>query len=104
MHTISLQETLSSLTGKNYIPMPHILSWIMTGYYDIILGLIPLSLIGVTAALSAVGVSITAAIPVAATIPVALIGHALFVNSPVEDSRSTPESTESSATSFDPAD
>lgn len=76
----------------------------MTGYYDVILGLIPLSLVGVTAALSAVGFSVTAAVPVAATVPVALIGHALFVNGPVEDSQSSPDAVDSSAASFEPAD
>jgi hypothetical protein len=75
----------------------------MTGYYDIILGLIPLSLISVTSVLSAVGFSVTAAVPLAATIPVALIGHALFVNSPVDDTQSPTETVESS-TSFEPAD
>ncbi|USZ68593.1 hypothetical protein NGM10_02350 [Halorussus salilacus] len=77
----------------------------MTGYYDIILGLIPLSLIGITAVLSAAGISLTAAVPFAATVPVALIGHALFVNGPVDDITST-QSTQSSADSpsFEPAD
>jgi hypothetical protein len=84
--------------------MPHILSWIMTGYYDLILGLIPLSLIGVTAALSAVGFSLTSAVPLAAAVPVALIGHALFVNGPVEDTQSTTDSVDSSSASFEPAD
>ncbi|WP_128477973.1 hypothetical protein [Halorussus pelagicus] len=77
----------------------------MTGYYDFILGLIPLSLIGVTATLSVLGFSLTSAVPLAASIPVALIGHALFVNSPVEDTQSSPETVESSSsTSFEAAD
>ena len=76
----------------------------MTGYYDLILGLIPLSLIAVTGVLSAVGFSVTSAVPFAATIPVALIGHALFVNSPVDDTQSPTETVESSSNSFDPAD
>lgn len=77
----------------------------MTGYYDLILGLIPLSLIGVTAALSVVGFSVTSAVPLAATVPVALIGHALFVNSPVDDAQSPSDTVESSSSaSFDPAD
>ena len=76
----------------------------MTGYYDLILGLIPLSLIGVTAALSVVGFSITAAVPLAASIPVALIGHALFVNSPVDDTQSTTATADSSSATFEPAD
>jgi hypothetical protein len=75
----------------------------MTGYYDIVLGLIPLSLIAVTGVLSVVGFSVTSAVPLAATIPVALIGHALFVNSPVDDTQSPTETVESS-NSFDPAD
>ena len=61
----------------------------MTGYYDLILGLIPLALIGVTGAVSAAGLSLTAAVPVGATVSVLLIGHALFVNGPV----AAPEST-----------
>ncbi|WP_135826596.1 hypothetical protein [Halorussus ruber] len=75
----------------------------MTGYYDLILGLIPLSLIGVTGVLSLVGFSVTSAVPLAASIPVALIGHALFVNSPVDDTQSTTEAVDSS-NSFEPAD
>ncbi|SIR86858.1 hypothetical protein SAMN05421858_4189 [Haladaptatus litoreus] len=55
----------------------------MTGYYDLILGLIPLALIGVTGIVSAAGLSLTAAVPVGATVSVLLIGHALFVNGPV---------------------
>ena len=62
----------------------------MTGYYDLILGLIPLALIGVTGAVSAAGLSMTVAVPVGATVSVLFIGHALFVNGPVEI---PPEST-----------
>lgn len=76
----------------------------MTGYYDLILGLIPLSLISVTGILSLAGFSLTAAVPLAASIPVALIGHALFVNSPVNETPSSAEPVESSSNSFDPAD
>lgn len=76
----------------------------MTGYYDLILGLIPLSLIGVTGVLSVVGFSLTSAVPLAASISVAFIGHALFVNGPVESAQSTPDSVDSSSASFEPAD
>ena len=62
----------------------------MTGYYDLILGLIPLALIGVTGAVSAAGLSLAVAVPVGATVSVLLIGHALFVNGPVA---SAPEPT-----------
>jgi hypothetical protein len=77
----------------------------MTEYYDLILGLIPLSLIGVTATLSVLGFSITSAVPLAAGIPVALIGHVLFVNSPVDDTQSSSETVDSSSSSaYEPAD
>ena len=57
----------------------------MTGYYDYVLGAIPLALLGGTGLLSVVGVSLTTAIPLAATIAVLVIGHALFVNAPTDD-------------------
>lgn len=65
----------------------------MTGYYDIVLGLIPVALLGITAALTVVGLSLTTAVPLAATVSVGLIGHAMFVNAPVdptEDVQSSP--------------
>jgi len=55
----------------------------MTGYYDLVLGLIPVALLGLTAALTAAGLGLTTAVPIAASVPVALIGHAMFVNAPV---------------------
>ncbi len=61
----------------------------MTTYYDIILGLIPLALIGVAGTLSLAGFGLTTAVPIGALVAVALIGHALFVRSPV-DQPSTP--------------
>ena len=57
----------------------------MTGYYDLVLGLIPVALLGLTAALTAAGLGLTTAVPIAASVPVALIGHAMFVNAPVDD-------------------
>ncbi|WP_256300485.1 hypothetical protein [Haloarchaeobius salinus] len=57
----------------------------MTGYYDIVLGLIPVSFIGGTAALTTVAdMALSTAIPVAAVLSVLLIGHAMFVNAPVD--------------------
>ncbi len=56
----------------------------MTGYYDLVLGLIPLSLLGVSGALTVVGVEVTLAVMVAAAIAVAFMGHALFVRSPTD--------------------
>ena len=57
----------------------------MTGYYDYVLGAIPLALLGGTGLLSATGVSLSAAIPLAAVLAVLVIGHALFVNAPTDD-------------------
>lgn len=62
----------------------------MTGYYDLVLGLIPLALVGITAALVVVGdVGLTTAIPLASVVSVGLIGHAMFVRAPVDAPAST---------------
>ncbi|WP_227376138.1 hypothetical protein [Haladaptatus halobius] len=65
----------------------------MTGYYDLILGLIPLALIGVTGAFSVAGLTLTMAVPLGATASVLLIGHALFINGPVDESPQLQSST-----------
>ncbi len=67
----------------------------MAGYYDIVLGLIPVALLGITAALSVVGFTLTAAVPVSAAVAIGVIGHAMFVNAPIE----TVEDTHTPATS-----
>lgn len=56
----------------------------MTGYYDIVLGLIPLALAGITGVLTLVGFELTTAIPLASLVAVGLIGHAMFVRTPVD--------------------
>jgi hypothetical protein len=56
----------------------------MTGYYDIILGLIPLAMAGITATLFVTGFALTTAIPMASVVTVGLIGHAMFVRAPVD--------------------
>ncbi|OYR54103.1 hypothetical protein [Halorubrum halodurans] len=61
----------------------------MSRYYDYVLGLIPAALIGVTAFLNLVGLSLTAAVPVGAGIAVALMGHAMFVRAPLDDAART---------------
>ncbi|UPW00730.1 hypothetical protein M0R88_01180 [Halorussus gelatinilyticus] len=53
-------------------------------YYDLILGLIPLTLLGLTALLTTVGVGLTAAVPVAGAVSVGMIGHAMFVRTPTD--------------------
>ena len=57
----------------------------MTGYYDVVLGLIPLALLGIAGTLTVAGFELTTAVPLAAVVAVGLIGHALFVNGPVDD-------------------
>jgi len=56
----------------------------MTGYYDIVLGLIPLAMAGITGTLVLAGFALTTAIPLASVVAVGLIGHAMFVNAPVD--------------------
>lgn len=55
----------------------------MTGYYDYVLGLIPVAMLGITALLTFVGFSLSLAVPVGASVSALVIGHALFVNGPV---------------------
>jgi|AntRauTorckE6833_2_1112554.scaffolds.fasta_scaffold06465_4 hypothetical protein len=61
-------------------------NWSMTGYYDYVLGLIPAALIGVTALLNLVGLSLTAALPGGAIVAGVVMAHAMFVRNPVADS------------------
>jgi len=60
----------------------------MTGYYDYVLGLIPVSVVGISAVLLGAGLSFTVAVPVAMLAAIGLIGHAMFVNAPVDESAS----------------
>ena len=57
----------------------------MTGYYDYVLGLIPAALIGITAFLNLVGLSLTLSLPVGAAVAAGLMLHAMFVKGPVID-------------------
>lgn len=66
---------------------------IMTSYYDMILGLIPLALFGIAGTLTLLGIQLTLAVPMAALVAVGLIGHALFVNEPGESGSRTPTQT-----------
>jgi hypothetical protein len=63
----------------------------MTGYYDYVLGFIPFALLGITGALTVAGVGLTTAVPVAASVSALAIGHALFVNAPVDAPSPTTE-------------
>ncbi|MWV63953.1 hypothetical protein GRS48_03815 [Halorubrum sp. JWXQ-INN 858] len=62
----------------------------MTGYYDYVLGLIPAALIGITALLNLVGLSLLIALPVGAAVAIGLMGHAMFVKGPVNAAAPSP--------------
>lgn len=51
-------------------------------YYDLVLGLIPLALLGLTALLVTGGLALTVAVPLAGAVSAGLIGHAMFVRTP----------------------
>lgn len=73
-------------------------------YYDLVLGLIPLALIGIAGPLVVTGVDLAVAVPLAGSVSLGLIGHALFVNGPTDADRSgSPEPT-GSHPSFETAD
>lgn len=63
----------------------------MTGYYDYVLGVIPLALLGITAALSIVGFPLTTAVPAGASVAGLVVGHALFINGPATPTASQPQ-------------
>lgn len=65
----------------------------MTRYYDYVLGLIPVAMLGVTLLLVAAGIQSAVAIPAGAATAALIIGHALFVNVPDVESVAEPQST-----------
>lgn len=56
----------------------------MTGYYDVVLGLIPLGLGTIAAAMILLGFELTVAVPVGSVFAIALIVHAMFVRTPTD--------------------
>jgi len=66
----------------------------MVQYYDYVLGMIPLVLVGITALLTVAGLDLTAAIPVGAGVAALIIGHALFVNMPIQPTAEPAEPTQ----------
>lgn len=54
----------------------------MAGYYDFVLGFIPLALGGGSLALTVAGVSLTTAIIAASLVAVLVIAHGMFVRAP----------------------
>jgi len=65
----------------------------MAQYYDYVLGLIPVVLVGLTAILSAAGLGLTTAIPASAGVAALIIGHALFVSMPDQPTADASESS-----------
>lgn len=61
----------------------------MTGYYDLVLVLIPVALLGIGGTLLAAGVPQPIAVSLAGAASVGMIGHAIFVNGPVASADST---------------
>ncbi|MFC3958409.1 hypothetical protein [Halovivax cerinus] len=57
----------------------------MARYYDLVLALIPVSLLGIAAVLTVAGLPTITAIPGGALVATGLIGHALFINGPQDD-------------------
>lgn len=74
----------------------------MARYYDLVLGMIPLALGGVATVLTVAGFTLTTAITLASTVAVGLIGHAMFVNGPVDST--TEEAPPSDDAGFQSAD
>ena len=66
----------------------------MDRYYDLVLGLIPVALLGLGGSLFLVGLGLQVAVSIAGLSAALLIGHALFVNGPAP---STPARTEESS-------
>jgi hypothetical protein len=77
-------EILLAYQRNTYTIPCTIIEYIMTGYYDIVLALIPIALVGIGGALLVAGVPQAIAVSLAGTTAVGMIGHAIFVNGPVE--------------------
>lgn len=77
--------------GNTYMTISRMSLYIMIGYYDLVLGLIPLSLFGLTGTLAVGGLTLTTAITIASLAAIAIVGHALFVNAPVDDTPGIPK-------------
>lgn len=73
----------------------------MTTYYDFVLGFIPLALFGFGGGLFAFGFPPELSLFVGGLLAIALIGHAIFVNGPVQDRPATPRADRPSPSSSD---
>lgn len=78
----------------------------MSTYYDFVLGIIPLTLVGVVGAGSVVGVAMSTAVTVGSLIAAGFVVHALFINPPKgpdRGERSTSPSRRRTAGRMDPS-
>lgn len=83
------QQVKYSLPMENtYIPNSHTIEYIMTEYYDFVLGLIPIAFFTISGGLSLTGMATPTAVTIGAAVGVLIVCHALFVNSPADDSTS----------------
>ncbi|WP_254821365.1 hypothetical protein [Haloglomus halophilum] len=73
----------------------------MAGYYDFVLGAIPLAAASIATALFLGGIVLTTAISLGCVVAAGLVGHAMFVRTP---GRSTTTAAAESTPSFDVAD
>lgn len=73
----------------------------MTSYYDLILGLIPLVMTGVSAAFLAVGAGLAMAVSLSSVAALGLIGHAMFVHGPTDDGGPTDDAGQAATTASD---
>ena len=55
----------------------------MTGYYDLILGLITVSMLGLSGTLFVAGFALTTAVTIGGLFALVFVAHGLFVNEPV---------------------
>ena len=77
--------------------------YIMTEYYDYVLALIPMVLLGIGGALFVAGVPQTLAVSLAGTTAIGMIGHAIFVNGPVSTGSGSARTETSPAPANGPA-
>lgn len=72
----------------------------MADYYDVVLGLIPLSVAVISAALVGLGAALPLAVSAGALSAVVLIGHAMFVRAPVGKTAARGRSNQTSDSSY----
>lgn len=65
----------------------------MTGYYDLVLVMIPAALLGIGSLLTVAGFGLFVAASVGGAAAVALVGHAIFVRGPVPTTRPQAQQT-----------